>query len=75
MIQAQTKDTPALPSDRLIYTECETSILLRVSQPTLQRIRYRGEIAFLKIGAHIRYSRLHIDQYLVSIECPVKTAE
>ncbi len=52
----------------LIYKEKEVADILHVSCPTLKRLRYAGEINFLRIGTQVRYTQQHLDDYLQRCE-------
>ncbi len=51
-----------------LFTELEAAKFLRISIASMQRIRYRQEIAYHKIGGRILYSRAHLENYLASTE-------
>ena len=57
------------PEIKSIYTEREAAETLRISQPTLKRIRYHGDISFLRIGSQVRYLKVHLEDYLLRSEC------
>ena len=54
---------PALTAAR-IYKEPELAEILNISSMTLKRIRYAGEISFLRIGTQVRYTESHLESYL-----------
>ena len=69
MAQLQKDSTITLiPETKSIYTEREAAETLRISQPTLKRIRYSGGISFLRIGSQVRYLKVHIEHYLLRAE-------
>jgi len=48
------------------YSEAETAQVLRVSLPTIRRMRSRGEIAFLRVSERqIQYFGFQIAEYLI----------
>lgn len=63
------QNTETSQTQLFTYTEKEAARWLKVSRPTLQRIRLRGEIAFSRIGGtRVIYTTKHLSEYLVSRE-------
>lgn len=58
--------------EKLTYTEAETADKLRLSRPTLIKIRQQGKIAYLRIGSKIFYTQKNIDEFLEASEVSPK---
>ena len=55
----------------ILFTESEAASRLGVSTITLRRERHEGRIGYLKIRARVRYSEVHLTDYLARNErCP-----
>lgn len=62
-------DTPQFDNEfpvdsEILYKEKELAKILRISLPTLKRLRYAGKIEFLRVGMQVRYTRPHLEAYL-----------
>lgn len=56
----------ALPK---LYDEAFAIEYLGVSKPTLNRLRRRHKLGFIKVGGKIKYTERHLLDYLESEEC------
>ena len=65
-VTSSASPSPAFTREDRLITEAEAAELLRISQPTLKRFRYKKKIKFYKIGILIRYSEKHITDFLDS---------
>lgn len=55
----------------LLYTEQEAASRLGISSVTLRRERQEGQIGYLKIRSRVRYTEVHLLNYLARNErCP-----
>ena len=59
-------------SDRL-YTAQEVADFLCVSLSYVRHLSLRGEIAYIKVGRAVRYSRDDIDRWVAGRRMPART--
>ena len=52
--------------DLPLLTETEAAERLHIARRTLQALRLRGEIEFVRVGRQVRYTRKAVDDYLTS---------
>jgi excisionase family DNA binding protein len=50
--------------DEPLMTEPEAARELRVSRITLQRLRLRGHVSYVRVGGQVRYTASHLKDYL-----------
>lgn len=56
----------ALP---VLYTEAEAAEYLGVSKMTLQRMRRRGDLKFIRVGGRAKYKQSNLLDFLESQQC------
>jgi excisionase family DNA binding protein len=62
---------PAEQSD--LFTKAEAAEKLRVSPSTVDRLRARGEIAWVAVGGSVRFRREALDEYIRRAERPARS--
>lgn len=52
--------------EQRLFSEDEAATYLGTTARHLQELRYRREIAFVKLGRSVRYDRKVLDKYIVT---------